>query len=704
MVKKTKVPETDDFDYEEALKYADEQPNKFAIFADTMRVLHSTQFSVSSIMYFFRVFTKYPKELIEYRYSSDYDRVLYREYLIDLARVMYAHIYTKYDRRMDIFDAFKTTLTYEVDVYDKDNSIYSPVSNVLFFDGNYLSNEILSTTNSGHLMCEELIDHISKLNNPVDFRLIEQYVDILYAGVKLLDSGEIDEPLYSSMPSSMGDGTVFEFIIDRLHKIKKYDGIISSIPRCIAKMYINEYHYNQSILLDKPCVGANDKNPCIDTIMDIINGFYTDNKDNEDKHKLGIMHGNAIVEDLIGTTAFNKLDARKCKSKKNKPITCVEKLHDMILDAMGPQSKYSVINDNLVERLSELYKTYDVTKTYFNNGDTLAKKIPIVGKNYEDEIYEAIGRNKYFKKIAKSDKLLFSRLCSKSRPNSDHKYLERTDIDRIIDRMYACFCDDAEDAESKRFCYDQQCINLGKENPDSEEPKHQRMFELLDAFEFASAEHPENTPEEIMELYIDQKLGTHFIKDPFGINGVYSIEDYKNKPALLVISQNPRDIYRSSSCQNWSSCIDVPKAGMHAGSISGYISWGSYVAYIVRNRWDTHWLARLLIHIGFKKKSDAHFLSPHGAFRDSPLLEEEIKEAPDLVPVIQVAYAADENYENILYEYVYTLIEKLHPNVSDVGSNWYTMFGGFSYWKDKDIDSNLYDKYRGRVPQKIKDN
>ena len=68
-------------------------------------------------------------------------------------------------------------------------------------------------------------------------------------------------------------------------------------------------------------------------------------------------------------------------------------------------------------------------------------------------------------------------------------------------------------------------------------------------------------------------------------------------PMKVVITTDPRDIMRASTCQRWGSCIKLEDGGReNTQSVASYIKAGSYIAYITDDLNNPIWKGRTLIH------------------------------------------------------------------------------------------------------------
>ncbi len=70
-----------------------------------------------------------------------------------------------------------------------------------------------------------------------------------------------------------------------------------------------------------------------------------------------------------------------------------------------------------------------------------------------------------------------------------------------------------------------------------------------------------------------------------------------DKPLKLVISADPRDLFRASTCQAWGSCTKLEDGGgCNNESLTSYANAGSYVAFITDNVNSPMWKTRIFIH------------------------------------------------------------------------------------------------------------
>ena len=77
----------------------------------------------------------------------------------------------------------------------------------------------------------------------------------------------------------------------------------------------------------------------------------------------------------------------------------------------------------------------------------------------------------------------------------------------------------------------------------------------------------------------------------------------KNK-IKLIVSNRPADFLRASSCQNWSSCMNI-KDGCYNNSLPFYMATGGYVAYLAGEEFASKWMARtMLLPTMMKRRAD----------------------------------------------------------------------------------------------------
>jgi hypothetical protein len=70
-----------------------------------------------------------------------------------------------------------------------------------------------------------------------------------------------------------------------------------------------------------------------------------------------------------------------------------------------------------------------------------------------------------------------------------------------------------------------------------------------------------------------------------------------DKPMYVVITSDPRDVMRASTCQRWGSCIKLEDGGReNTDSVDTYIKAGSYIAFITDDLNNPLWLGRTFIH------------------------------------------------------------------------------------------------------------
>jgi len=68
-------------------------------------------------------------------------------------------------------------------------------------------------------------------------------------------------------------------------------------------------------------------------------------------------------------------------------------------------------------------------------------------------------------------------------------------------------------------------------------------------------------------------------------------------PMKVVITSDPRDLMRASTCQRWGSCIKLEDGGReNTASVASYIKGGSYIAFITDDLNNPMWKGRTLIH------------------------------------------------------------------------------------------------------------
>ena len=99
----------------------------------------------------------------------------------------------------------------------------------------------------------------------------------------------------------------------------------------------------------------------------------------------------------------------------------------------------------------------------------------------------------------------------------------------------------------------------------------------------------------------------------------------KPRKMKLVVSNNPWDIMRASTCQFWSSCTSLP-TGSEASSIPKYIEHGSYIAYLVDKPTDFRWHARALLHDCTSKGSCFSIQPTYGNPAYAEILDTKVKE------------------------------------------------------------------------------
>ena len=72
----------------------------------------------------------------------------------------------------------------------------------------------------------------------------------------------------------------------------------------------------------------------------------------------------------------------------------------------------------------------------------------------------------------------------------------------------------------------------------------------------------------------------------------------------MIVSNRPADFLRASTCQNWTSCMNI-KDGCYNNSLPFYMSMGGYVAYLAGEEFASKWMARtMLLPTMMKKRSD----------------------------------------------------------------------------------------------------
>ena len=74
----------------------------------------------------------------------------------------------------------------------------------------------------------------------------------------------------------------------------------------------------------------------------------------------------------------------------------------------------------------------------------------------------------------------------------------------------------------------------------------------------------------------------------------------------LIISNRPADFMRASTCQDWSSCMNIEN-GMYNSALPFYMSTGGYVAYLASDELAPNWYARSLMIPAMRyKRGDKH--------------------------------------------------------------------------------------------------
>jgi hypothetical protein len=88
----------------------------------------------------------------------------------------------------------------------------------------------------------------------------------------------------------------------------------------------------------------------------------------------------------------------------------------------------------------------------------------------------------------------------------------------------------------------------------------------------------------------------------------------------LVISNRPADIMRASTCQDWSSCMNL-RDGQYNGVLPFIMGTGGYIAYLASDEFSPNWYARSLMipamryKRGDKKGGDNYDEDPNNTFR-----------------------------------------------------------------------------------------